>query len=122
MKTEEFKRAYNESRNGANHFVRHWANRRFQYSDGVESCAAAGLFWFLDVCATELPKLLPVGDLGETHLKVKNGAGHAFLMLDDDAPPVWERKDIHTDCPDGDWVFYIINEQIRIAMILPSEY
>jgi hypothetical protein len=46
MKVEEFKRAYNETRNGANLFVRHWANQKFQYSDGVEECADCGLYWF----------------------------------------------------------------------------
>lgn len=121
MKTEEFKRVYSESRNGANHFVYHWANRKFQYSDGVQECAHCGLFWFLDICATEVAGLIPFGEMGETHLKVKDGAGHAFTSLQDDAPPVWERKDIHTDCPDGDWVFLIVNEGHRIAMILPSE-
>jgi hypothetical protein len=122
MKTEEFKRAYNETRNGANLFVRHWANQKFQYSDGVEECADCGLYWFLDALLAEVATLCPLGDLGETHLKVQDGVGHAFLMLRDDAPPAWERKGIRTDCPDGDWVFYLFNEGERIAMILPSEY
>ena len=41
MNTEKFLKAYNESRNGCNFFVRHPFARRFQYSDGVLECADA---------------------------------------------------------------------------------
>ncbi len=121
MKSEEFKRIYHESRSGANHFVRHWAARKFQYSDGVEACAATGLGWFLDICATELPQLIPYGDMGIVFIRAEDGMADLSMELQDDVPPVWQRKDIHTDCPDGTWMFYIVNEGERFAMILPEE-
>ena len=122
MKTEEFKRIYNESRNGCNFFVRHWAVRKFQYSDGVQACAECGLQWFLDICATELPQLIRSGDMGIVHLRVTASVANLSMELADNAPPVWTRSHIHTDCPDGDWYFWIANEGVRFAMILPEEY
>ena len=121
MKSEEFKRIYNESRNGANHFVRHWAVRKFQYSDGVEDCEGCGLAWFVDICATELPQLIPYGDMGIVYLRALNGIAHLSMEIEDDVPPVWKRLNVRTDCPDGDWMFYIVNEGERFAMILPEE-
>ena len=51
-----FHKAYNEGRNGANHFVYHPFVSHFQYSDGVQECAATGMYWLLDTAATELPR------------------------------------------------------------------
>lgn len=122
MKTEEFTQIYNESRNGANHFVRHWFIRKFQYSDGVEALADLGIYWFLDIAATELPQLIPVGDMGIVHIRVTDGVANLTLELHDGEPPVWSRLGVSTDCPEGDWMFWITNEGERFAMILPSEW
>lgn len=122
MNTEKFKRAYSETRNGANFFVRHPLVRKFQYSDGVQECADAGCHWMLDIAATELPEHLPLGDLGVLKVHVHKGLASMRLELDDDKPPVWARQSIHTDMPEGPWVFLVVNEGERIAFILPSEY
>ena len=122
MNSEKFKAIYAEPRNGSNFFVRHWANRKFQFSDGVQDCANCGIAWFLDICATELPKLIPIGDMGIVRIHAKGGVANLTLELHDDEPPVWQRKGVNTDCPDGDWSFWITNEGERFAMVLPEEY
>ena len=123
MDAEKFKAIYSEGRNGANCFYNHWANRRFQYSDGVKDLAEQGLYWLLDIGATEWGQKLQVGDLGVVTFKVpESGTATLEMSTSDDAPPVWSR-DIHiTDCPAGEWIFYVVDEGERIAMILPTEY
>lgn len=124
MKNEEFVKAYNESRNGANQFFRHSLVRRFVYSDGVQQCANAGTYWVLDIWATELPAILIAHDewmgcvtikvLGGKALMVMTGAGDATL---------WTRKIDYTDMPDGDWLFFVTNDGDGVfRCILPSEY
>ena len=122
MNIEKFTNIYNESRNGANRFYSHWFVRKFQYSDGVQDLADCGLFWFLDIVATEVAQLAPLGDLGEVHIKVTDGIANLWLSLDDDAPHAWQRPGVSTDCPEGNWMFFLVNEGSRYAFILPSEY
>lgn len=122
MNTEAFTKAYYESRNGANFFVRHPLVRKFTYSDGVKDCAEAGTYWLLDIAATELPQLCPVGALGVLTVTAGDNKALLKLELDDGVPPVWTRKLDFTDMPDGVWSFYIVNEGERIAFILPTEY
>ena len=122
MNTEAFVKAYNETRNGAGKFYYRRPNRKFQYSDGVQDCAVFGCYWMLDIFATELTKLVPYGDNGIIHFLVKGGKGTMRMELADDEPPVWKKRIDMTDMPDGDWVFYLVNERTRWACILPSEY
>jgi hypothetical protein len=122
MDVKAFTQAYYESRNGANYFVRHWAARKFQFSDGVEQCAEAGCMWMIDIAATELPKLIAYGDMGSLLVKAHGGRAVMTLSLADDTPPAWKKDIDITDMPDGDWLFYIVNEGERFAMILPAEY
>lgn len=52
-----------EIRNGVNGFYRHWAVRRFIYSDGVHDLAStANCFWLLDIIATEIVPLFLKND------------------------------------------------------------
>lgn len=124
MNTDAFKTAYNESRNGANYFVRHPMARRFHFSDGVKQCADAGCHWLLDIAATELPQAMH--SAGEQHgiLEVKVADGKALMKLtvDDDRPPIWSRTIDHTDMPEGKWTFELCDEDERIAMILLTEH
>lgn len=124
MNIDAFKTAYAESRNGANYFVRHWAVRSFQYSDGVKQCADAGCHWLLDIVATECPKPLRASNevMGFLSVRVVNSKANIQLTVDDDAPPVWERRVDFTDLPDGSWKFFLADEGNRFAFILPTEY
>jgi hypothetical protein len=124
MDETAFRNAFAESRNGANHFVRHWANRRFQYSDGVEEVAEAGAYWLLDIVATEVPAALAnTGEVqGILEVHVQDGQADILLNVDDDKPPAWKRHIDFTDMPDGKWLFEVVDEGERFAMILITEH
>ncbi len=124
MNTEQFTAAYSESRNGANYFVRHWAARKLQYSDGVESCAEAGIHWLLDIIATECLKPLTASGtcMGIITARVSDGKADLDMSTEDDTPPAWKRHIDYTDMPDGNWKFYLVDEGERYALILPEEY
>ena len=114
MKTEEFKRVYNETRNGANCFYRHPLARNVAYSDGIRDLAETGCWWLLDIWATELPAVFKkhphMG--GQYILKAKVAKGKVKLWAEagDDLPPVWKRSNIWTDLPEGEWVFMMVDE------------
>ncbi len=124
MNTEAFTQAYNQSRNGANFFVRHPLARSFQFSDGVQECAEAGCYWLLDIAATEIPAVLrrhqePMGIL---YVRVSDDQAKLSLELEDDVPSAWAKTIPWTDLPEGEWVFEIVDEGERVAMILITEH
>ncbi len=124
MNTEAFTQAYNQFRNGANFFVRHPLARRFQYSDGVQACAESGCYWLLDIAATEIPKVLRQHKepLGILYARVSESQAELSLELEDDVPPAWKKSIPWTDLPTGEWVFEIVDERERVAMILITEH
>jgi hypothetical protein len=124
MNETAFRNAFNESRNGANFFVRHPLVRSFQYSDGVQEVADAGAHWLLDIAATELPAALRnSGEIqGILEVHVVDGQADLGLNVDDDRPPVWHRHIDFTDMPDGKWLFELVDEGERVAMILLTEH
>ena len=124
MDTKQFLGAYSESRNGCNFFVRHPLVPVFQYSDGVKDCAEAGMYWLLDIIATECLKPLRLsGDQQSlVNVAVKNGKCVIALSIEDDAPPLWKRKVAYTDLPDGEYIFELVDEGSRFAMILITEH
>lgn len=123
MNTEKFTQIYNESRNGANTLTRHPLVRKFVMSDGVIDCAECGMWWLVDIAATELPAILKSSGqyLGVLTATVRKGkatlkmTGSCDLVL-------WDRKIDWTDMPDGEWVFYIGDDGDHYTMILPSEH
>lgn len=124
MDTAKFIATYNETRNGANHFVRHALARTFQYSDGVQACAECGCYWLLDIVATECLKPLRVSGAGAALFEVTVADGKADLALtvDDHKPAIWNKHIDYTDMPAGKWVFELVDEGSRFAMILSSEH
>lgn len=124
MNTEAFKLAYGMSRNGTDVFFKNPLFPQFHYSDGVQQCAEAGVYWLLDVVATEFLK--PLRRSGEVMgiLEVVVAADKATIemTISDDGPPVHRKKIVHTDMPDGKWLFYLADEGERFALILPTEY
>lgn len=124
MKSEDFINAYNESRNGANQFFRHSLVRRFAYSDGVQQCAVAGMYWAIDIFATELPAILKAHDehMGCVTIKVKHTKATMVMTGSGDVQR-WMRKIDYTDMPDGEWLFFVTNDGDGVfRCILPSEY
>lgn len=125
MNTEKFKAAYGESRNGANQMYFSKMLPGMVYSDGVKDCAEAGIYWLLDIMATECVR--PVLDsnrpLGILYVRVTKGATAITLELQDDVPPVWTRNIASTNLPDGKWIFYLGNDgDGKVTVILPTEY
>lgn len=128
MNTEKFKKIYNESRNGCNGFVRHPLARNFAFSDGVKDLADTGVWWMLDIVATELPavfrKNAEVSNRCIVHAVVRDGQVNLRAEFEDDVV-AWERNGIHTDMPEGDWLFMVADEMdgpTPYRMILMSEY
>ena len=126
MNIDKFKAAYNESRNGANGFYNHALNKLFMYSDGVQECAEAGCYWFLDILATELPAAFKEHQgeyLCVVTLHVKDSKATIQGMFSDDDQAPYKRIIDYTDMPDGDWNFYVQYEPGNgLVMILPTEY
>lgn len=124
MNQTEFKRIYGESRNGANGFARHSLARNVIYSDGVQDLAETGVYWALDIFATELPKMMrrheeymlviTIGVKGSGARITATGSGDKVLP--------WSRDIDWTDMPEGDWLFYMSDDGDTFTIILPSEY
>ncbi len=125
MDSIAFRKAYNESRNGANEFYRHSLARSFHYSDGVRECAQAGCYWLLDIAATELPAVMRKHGEPRAILKVHvkgNQSCDLELTVSDNEPPIWSRIISYTDMPEGSWFFELGDETVRVAMILLTEH
>ena len=123
MKTEAFKTAYNASRNGADHMIRHGLLRRLVYSDGVQECAEAGCYWLLDIIGTEVIQAMKrTPNIGIVTVNVEGNAATLTLELEDDKPPAWKRYIEFTDAPEGKWTFYVQFDGADYVCILPSEY
>lgn len=126
MNTEKFKQVYTESRNGCNEFIRHPLVRSFAVSDGVRDLADTGVWWLLDIAATEIPAVLTGrgGYQGTFKAVVKDGRALLNFSVDDDDRS-WEKRIDWTDLPDGEWQFLIANEgygDSPFRMILITEY
>lgn len=125
MDTDKFRAAYNETRNGANHFCRNPLYPKFLYSDGVQECAEAGCYWLLDILGTETPAVFRKHP-GQTQLIVnvavkKSKATIAGSFTDDSQE--YTRRIPYTDLPDGVWTLYIGNDGDGVLRcILPTEY
>lgn len=124
MDTDKFLAAYNETRNGANEMYRHPLVRNFTYSDGVKECAEAGMYWLLDVVATEALKPMAQTEYfqGVVALKVVGSRAIVELTVEDDAPPIWAKPIEHTDAPEGEWKFLLANDINTFTFILLTEY
>ena len=127
MKTEDFIRAYEESRNGANQFYRHPLVRNFAYSDGVQECAEAGCYWLIDIAATEVPAVMrkEAETLATLIVTVTDGTAAIRLTGSGDRVLPWSKTIYVTDLPNGEWVFLIADEgggPTPFRMILITEY
>ncbi|CAB4121823.1 hypothetical protein UFOVP26_32 [uncultured Caudovirales phage] len=105
---------------GTEQWYRHFFNKNFLYTDGVKHFAenaGNGAYWFLDIMATEFTKLQAENPFMSVHLNVQGS--EAVLELTDGNDGILAGKRIEfTDCPEGNWNFYLIDN----VMLLPSEY
>lgn len=126
MNTEQFINAYNEPRNGINHWCRNPLYPKFLYSDGVRDCAEAGCYWLLDILGTELPRAFNERDdeyMCVVYVKVKDSEAVIVGEFHDDDPKPYRREIDYTDMPDGVWMFYVTDSgDGTLTCILPKEY
>lgn len=127
MNTEAFLKSLNESRNGANFFVRHPLCRNVAYSDGVKEIAEAGCYWLLDILASELPaKFKENKDVSNFCVITVRAKGSKAVITGewDDGVVGWKRAIDWTDLPDGNFNLYMADDQdgpTPYRIILPSE-
>lgn len=113
-KKEAIQAILNESRNGADSFIRYNPlTPRFIITDGVRDLAeAAGCYWMLDILGTEVEPMLRSsinrGDVSTAFVEfdVEDGAGWLRVTTGDDVLPYWNRRIHVTDFPDGEWTLF----------------
>lgn len=105
---------------GTEQWFRHGINPKMLYTEGVQffaEHAGNGAYWFLDIVATELMELNKKEEFIAIKLIVDEG-GALILASDGDVTRLFERKIEYTDCPIGEWSFYLEGG----VMLLPSEH
>lgn len=111
----------------------HWHFNRLykwmKYTDGVVFFAlnaGGGAYWFLDIIGTELMEVaksekflvinLHVNSDGTATITASDGNESDELEWDDHIK--YRRSIESTDCPEGEWTFYLTDN----VLMLPSEY
>ena len=93
-------------------------NPKLVHTDGVQYFAdQAGAFWLLDIIATEVYPLTKPYPFMVITMTV--GGKQGKLVVDDgDDNWIYQKNIEFTDCPDGEYRFYLIGD----VLMLPSEY
>lgn len=94
--------------------------RWLNYTDGVQSFAqhaGNGAYWFLDIVGTELKKIAIEEEFLCITLKSESFRGH-IITTDGNDKILYQKKIPFTDCPTGDYTFFLTNS----VMMLSSEY
>lgn len=100
----------------SNHF-RH-SFTKMLYTDGVKAFAEnAEAYWFLDIISTEVLQKQSVEEFINVVLKVSEKLSAVITADDGNGNVFWTKRVPYTDCPEGDWKFYLVNG----VLILPSE-
>ena len=105
--------------------MRHPLVRNFIFSDGVQECAEAGCYWFLDILATEVrPTNFQAkhSTLAIAVLEVVGSKAELVIEFFDDDPEPYKKSITYTDMPEGKWTYYLAYEEGLIKCFLPSEY
>jgi hypothetical protein len=93
---------------------------RMKYTDGVKffaENAGNGAYWFLDIVGTEIHHLYAKRE-EFINIVLKSDGHKAVITADDGNGGIfWTRKLEYTDCPAGEWQFYLEND----VLCLPSE-
>lgn len=103
---------------GTEHWHRHALNRHMLVTDGVKFFAeTAGCYWFLDIVATEIFRILATHPFLVIDLDVASDKAE-ILVSDGNDVVLFKRHIRFTDAPDGLWRFYLTDN----VLLLPSEY
>ena len=93
-------------------------NPHLVHTDGVQYFAdEAGAYWFLDIVATEIYPLLKQHPFLSIKFVSKDGRG-AISIEDGDCKTIKVRRVEHTDCPEGEYKFFLTDN----VLMLTSEY
>lgn len=101
------------------------------WTEGVKDFAdhaGGGAYWLLDILATEpaILGLVKQQGIAFATLAVADGKGLLTVVQDEGQPPVFSRAFSTTDCPEGDWMFYLAQTEldggVGTVILLPSEY
>lgn len=103
---------------GSEHWYRHPLARACLYTDGANLFAEmAGAYWFIDIVATEVLAFQSREEFIVVTLAVVDEK--ARITADDGNGRVFWSRDIEwTDCPEGEWKFFLQNN----TLFVPSEY
>ena len=104
---------------GTEHYFLH-AISRMKYTDGVQffaENAGGGAYWFLDIVGTELMQIHMTEPFVSIMLKAENGQAD-IIATDGNDKALYQRHIEFTDCPDGEWTFYLIDA----ILLLTGEY
>ena len=94
---------------------------QLHYTDGVKYfCEQAGAYWFLDIIGTEIHKNQTRKEMEFSLicLSVEDTKAKITAQVDSDCPDYFTKNINFTDCPEGLWKFYLIDD----ILLLPSEY
>lgn len=93
---------------------------RMKYTDGVQffaQHAGNGAFWFLDIVGTEIHHLYAKRE-EFINILLKSDGRKALITADDGNGAIFWKRDIEfTDCPAGEWQFFLEND----TLCLPTE-
>lgn len=104
---------------GTEYYYRHLLSR-MKYTDGVKffaENAGGGAYWFLDIVGTELMEIQKSEPFISIKLNVQDNKA-VITASDGNDKKLWARAIEYTDCPDGEWSFYLIDE----IMLFIREY
>lgn len=104
---------------GTEHYFPH-AISRMKHTDGVQffaENAGGGAYWFLDIVGTELMEIHMTEPFVSITLKAENGQAD-IIASDGNDTQLFQRHIEFTDCPDGEWTFYLIDG----ILLLTGEY
>lgn len=107
---------------GTEQWYRHGFTRKFLYTDGVKYFAdKAQAYWFLDIASTTLYALHSKSYFLKVELIVKDSKAQ-IIVTDGDLKQIYTQSINFTDCPEGTWEFFMIDDTEHSVMLVPSEY
>lgn len=94
----------------------------FYYTDGVKVfCENAEAYWFLSDICSYMIELWNKDDFFAVTLSVEDEKG--TITIDDGDRKTYVKKEIiYTDCPEGDWKFYIERSEDGYVLLYYMEH
>ena len=101
---------------GTDNWYKHWMGR-ILYTDGVKHFAEmAGAYWFIDVVGS-VWNIISAEEFVSIKMMVKEGKANV-VMDDGDGKVIYTQVIEFTDCPEGNWQFFLEGN----VLLVPSEH